>query len=58
MDFGLDESCERYDFCKRMVGFQIANELLLNFAGRTCGMISKCENCNAYVEKENKNGCV
>lgn len=51
MDFGLDESCERYDFCKRMVGFQIANELLLNFAGRTCGMISKCETCNAYVEK-------
>lgn len=55
MKFGLDESCERYDFCKRMIGFQIASELFLNIAGRTSGMISKCETCNAYIAKENKN---
>lgn len=51
MEFELDKSCSRCDFCKKMIGFQIANELLLNIAGRTCGMISKCETCNAYVEK-------
>lgn len=54
MCFELDESCMRKDLCEKIIGFQIANELLLNVAGRTCGIISKCETCNAYVKKENE----
>lgn len=54
MYFDLDKSCERYDFCKKMIGFQIAIELLLNIGGRTSENINRCEMCNLYIEKENK----
>lgn len=54
MYFDLDKSCGRYEFCKEMIGFQIATELLLNVGERTSGNINRCEICNLYIEKENK----
>ena len=55
MDFELDESCARYDICKKMIGFQVVHEMLLNLAGRTSGGINECEICNLYIKRKNQN---
>lgn len=56
MDFQFDESCKNCNFCKMNVGFQILNEIFLNIASRTQGVITRCQGCNMYIEKDNKNG--